>query len=579
MRFYSLIFCILYYCICFKSTAIKTSCYIKLKNQLAQTQPSLEIFSEDTITLSDISMETIEQFDDTICIQDQKNIQCIGLHPHINLHSINKGEIGFNPHKTSVIHGISGVLLSFIPFKADFNDFFLETTQDIKDFTVENVSHYIDFTNIKTYKKIQLNFPLKQPIMWIQLITDTNNTETLETTNSEDTDELESIFFYSKKNEIPTESATEQNIKYDIACLTPDKYSLLTKQEPKILVTPKRAIPSSQYPFNHSFFMMPGLDKHGNVITSDTGEIAKGAEQFSIYVSEYLAELMTAVGNFRSPELQKTITSDWIEKVSELQTYFDGLSVRFALEIGIGRQLGYFEEDLLERLQTFRKETEKITSHTMSLSIDKKKTPLAVPGHDKEKDAASITTAIDKAIEYWQKLVKKIPEQIKDSPFNAETVVKLQKIKESISKNSDELDKTKNEIFKAFDDLEKLESDYVYTADPDISIDEDLVSTAWIDALNPKLKLERLSAKTFTPKLIGGVTKYQSSSLDMLPAFKYAIQTNIPGIWIGFDNIEHFSNAKHFYRIVFCKRYTRFNATRICKTNFYCRRTSPNKLH
>ena len=88
--------------------------------------------------------------------------------------------------------------------------------------------------------------------------------------------------------------------------------------------------------------------KHKQALYDDEDDL----ESYSKYVSEYLAELMTAIGNFRNAELQKTITLEWIEKVSKLQTYFDGLSVRFALEIGIGKQLKYFEKDLIERLQS-----------------------------------------------------------------------------------------------------------------------------------------------------------------------------------------------------------------------------------
>ena len=58
--------------------------------------------------------------------------------------------------------------------------------------------------------------------------------------------------------------------------------------------------------------------------------------------------------------------------------------------------------------KAFRKETEKITGYSIPLKIDDTKIPLAVPGHNIEKDAAAMVIAIDEAIDYWQKNYYKI---------------------------------------------------------------------------------------------------------------------------------------------------------------------------
>ncbi|EEE35871.1 putative cytotoxin Mcf [Rhodobacteraceae bacterium KLH11] len=277
-----------------------------------------------------------------------------------------------------------------------------------------------------------------------------------------------------------------------------------------------------------------GIDGDGNPVANDTGYVAPGAEAYNAYVSQYLSDLIDAVGVFRDPQLQ-TVTVGWLSQVSELQNYFDGASIRFAREIAIARQLGYFDPTLIERLDAFRAGAEAIIGHGINISVDQETAPTKVPGHDIYENAASLSDAIAVALEYYNNdlTAEQRVMAAQDYGLLDADILQLTTQGQALSVNPS-LVQDADLTHSVFEQLIKFDKVLSGITTADAERDTSKLNLPWVDALSPAMQLARLEDPSFEVQFVGGPFEPGPDYVNTSSApTDYVIQTNVPGLLIG----------------------------------------------
>ena len=509
------------------------------------------------------SGESIEPINETICEQQKDFLLCNGaVYTHLRIPFISKIQVGVNKNALTQIH-----------FNPDL-DFFNSTKSSI------SVTKWLSKLCKKqrdTAKTLLIQSDIAQSMPetakreYITYITDevkiSDNKQSVDETLLDDFLSIDFINASKKDKKLITGNRPSKSV-----IIYPKKYNKSSRhcntKKISILKSDQKKGTAKLSLFKNSnldkknnlkiFSISPkvieehdGVNKAGQRTTTDTGEIKPGSEEYSSYASNYLAQLIQVVTNLRNPKLRKEITLDWILKINELQDNFDALALRFGMEIGISRQLGFFEEDLLERLNAFRTKIKDVIGVDFTLAIDSTATPSIIPGHDLKKDAVSLSLSIDKALEYYSKASGIFPEIIKNKKINAKIIKRLKEIQDKIATNPNKIDKYKHEVFVVFAELEKEQSLFTNGLSSEHKDYEMFTESPWVEELTPRLKLERLQDSAFKLQTIGAKLSKRPQLASDAKVFKYAIKTNIPGIFIGFNDNASFFGMVDLYSRTF----------------------------
>lgn len=275
----------------------------------------------------------------------------------------------------------------------------------------------------------------------------------------------------------------------------------------------------------------------GAVSRLSPGKPTASVKAYNKYVANYMADLIDTVGAYRQPGAHE-VNPAWLNKVADLQSYFDGPAFRFSREIAISRQLGYFEPDLIQRLQGFRQGVESIVGHKLDLNIDAEAIPTDVPGHTIAENVESMDAALQQATIYWDSLSVEQKAVAKSFGFDQKSNKKLISLRKQLGKNPAGLDDLSHKAFAEFIKLEKTKGRITRPDDVSARSTDPLETVLpWVEELTPALRLQRLQDSSFEPVLLGGDMARMSRAAvnQQQSSFEHAVATNIPGVDVGYD--------------------------------------------
>ncbi|CAA0109110.1 Toxin B [BD1-7 clade bacterium] len=260
----------------------------------------------------------------------------------------------------------------------------------------------------------------------------------------------------------------------------------------------------------------------------DGGGVSK--QSYADYVSSYLGDLVDAVTVFRDPTLNE-VNVGWLNKVSDLQNKFDGQALRFAAEIDIARNTGYFDDTLSTRLDNFRQSIEDVVDHSINLPTAQTAPPTSIPGHTELVNAGALEDSITAALDYYRDYVSGDETQVErfQSEFGlvSEDLDHLRQIASDLSAGDVTTTQVAHDVFSQLAKFDRYVADLGVT-----SPGSEAVQLPWVGELTPAMQLARLQDPDFEPLAIGGisriVSKYANDS-----AYNGIVDSNIPGVKIG----------------------------------------------
>ncbi|CAA0118333.1 Toxin B [BD1-7 clade bacterium] len=319
-----------------------------------------------------------------------------------------------------------------------------------------------------------------------------------------------------------------------------NKASGSSTSEPKPSETeaPRVRISGDPHPVYDPTPRSSGYLDTGAVSRLSPGKPTASVKAYNKYVGDYMADLIDTVGAYRQPGAHE-VSPAWLDKVADLQSYFDGPAFRFSREIAISRQLGYFEPDLIQRLQGFRQGVENTVGHKLDLNVDSESVPTDVPGHTVAENVESMDAALQQASIYWDSLSVEQKAVAKSFGFDQKSNKTLISLRKQLGKNPAGLDDLSHKAFAEFIKLDKTKGQITRPDDVSARTTDPLdVVLPWVEELTPALRLQRLQDSSFEPVLLGGDMSRMSRAAvnQQQSSFEHAIATNIPGVDVGYDS-------------------------------------------
>ncbi|CAA0119859.1 Toxin B [BD1-7 clade bacterium] len=284
-----------------------------------------------------------------------------------------------------------------------------------------------------------------------------------------------------------------------------------------------------------------GRDSNGNKTSTDTGEVKPGTESYSKYVSDYLADLADEVAKLQTQALNKT-DNPWKIQRSELNVNVDDSLIKFAREIGIGRQLGFFNQDLIPRLDAFRKRIQSVVNEPITLPIDDVSTEVTstfskVPGHDFGADRNALTLSIQRANAFADKFTDTQRDELnKKGLWETDDTTKLAGLETDVS-NGLPLSSVSTKVFGIFEKLDNAVAALANNKASDTSLSatqSDQVND-WYTSLTPELAIQRLQ-QGGKVVLVGAAVDRNTQAEDVSGSFEHIVETNIPGLYVGYNS-------------------------------------------
>ncbi|CAA0119643.1 Toxin B [BD1-7 clade bacterium] len=280
-----------------------------------------------------------------------------------------------------------------------------------------------------------------------------------------------------------------------------------------------------------------GRDSNGNKTSTDTGEVKPGAESYSKYVSDYLADLADEVAKLQTPTLNKGDEQWKIQKL-DLDAAVDDSLIKLAREIGIGRQLGFFNQDLIPRLQEFRQQVQSVVNHQITLPIDDvSSTFSSIPGHNLDADRNALTLSVQRANEFVDKFTDAQRGVLdKKGLWATEDMSKLVGLETDVSHGLP----LSSASTKAFGIFEKLDNAVAALAnnkasDTNLSATQNDQINDWYTSLTPELAIQRLQ-QGGKVVLVGAPVERNTLAEDVSGSFEHIVETNIPGLYVGYNS-------------------------------------------
>ncbi|CAA0094680.1 Toxin A [BD1-7 clade bacterium] len=261
----------------------------------------------------------------------------------------------------------------------------------------------------------------------------------------------------------------------------------------------------------------------------------KPSVSYGDYVTSYLGELIDAVKVFRDPNLN-TVSLPWLEKVSQLQTTFDGPALRFAAEVDLSKATGYYDTGLVGRLEQYRESIESIVGHKLNLDIDQQTASTNIPGHIESENAASLSQAIGSALDYYRDNIDGDDFQVErfksEFGFSHQDRVKLEKIQAALDNGNVRVNAVTHDVFSRLGKFDQ----YFAEVSKGV-IDGDALRIPWAEGLSTAMQLERLQDPNFKPLALGEVFDRVSglSAEDVSDTYGSVVKSNIPGVLIGVE--------------------------------------------